>query len=220
MIKYFSLGAQKTSKHCHPAAERNKEPILSTLKLYINKPNAKLLEISSGSGQHVAHIAPHFPSVTFQPTEFEKSSINSINAYVAESPSKNILTAQELDVRQPAETWLGGTIEQNSLDYMLNINLIHISEWACTEGLFKGGSYALKPGGLLFTYGPYAVDGTITPESNVSFDAMLRSQNPGWGLRDIHKQLVPLANKLGIRLKHFHDLPANNKLLVWEKETE
>lgn len=67
-------------------------------------------------------------------------------------------------------------------------------------------------------YGPFAVDGNITPESNVSFNRSLRSQNAEWGLRDITRQLTPLASSLGLKLTHTHDLPANNKFLVWLKQ--
>ena len=36
------------------------------------------------------------------------------------------------------------------------------------QGLFSGAGFILKPDGLLLTYGPYAVDGVLTPDSNVS----------------------------------------------------
>lgn len=74
----------------------------------------------------------------------------------------------------------------------------------------------LKPGGLIFTYGPYAHNGVIEPQSNVNFDRNLRSQNPKYGLRDI-KDLSQTALNYGMSLRHIHDLPANNKCLVWEK---
>lgn len=87
------------------------------------------------------------------------------------------------------------------------------------SGLFKGASYILKPGGYLFMYGPFAVDGKITPESNVSFDRSLRSQNEEWGLRDLTRELEPLASGLGLTLVRSHDLPANNKFLAWMKQS-
>ncbi|XP_014239694.1 methyltransferase-like 26 isoform X2 [Cimex lectularius] len=215
---YLNLKEQMV-KHKHPAADRNKEPILDALKQYIDtSKEGSLLEVSSGSGQHAVHFAPHFPKIVFQPTEFESSSLNSIKVYRKDSSLKNIKEPHFLDVRTPVDTWINGTLKPNSLDYILNINLIHISEWACTEGLFKGSSYLLKPGGYLFTYGPYAVNGQITPESNVNFDKMLRERDPSWGLRDIEKELKPLAITNGLHLKNQHDLPANNKFLVWEKK--
>uniref|UniRef100_A0A0A9Y822 UPF0585 protein C16orf13 n=1 Tax=Lygus hesperus TaxID=30085 RepID=A0A0A9Y822_LYGHE len=205
-------------KLCHPAAERNKQPILEILKRYLkgSKPE-KLLEISSGSGQHIAYIAPHFPNVTFQPTEFDERDFRSIQGYINDDRLQNVAQPQFLDVRTPCSTWLNGSMKPNSYDYVLNINMMHISEFLCTQGLFSGCSEILKPGGLLLTYGPYAVDGVITPESNVRFDQSLRSQDPSWGLRDISKELQPLALKYDIHLKQSHDLPANNKLLVWQK---
>lgn len=69
-------------------------------------------------------------------------------------------------------------------------------------------------------YGPFAVDSKITPESNVSFNRSLLSQNAEWGLRDITRQLTPLASSLGLELTHTHDLPANNKFLVWLKQSK
>ena len=72
----------------------------------------------------------------------------------------------------------------------------------------------------MFTYGPYADNGVITPQSNIDFDRHIRSIKSEWGLRDISKELVQLAKQENIVLLHKHDLPANNKLLVWQKTIE
>lgn len=88
-----------------------------------------------------------------------------------------------------------------------------------SPGLFEGASYLLKTGGYLLMYGPFAVDGTITPDSNVRFDQSLRRQDSEWGLRDISRQLTPLAAELGLILSASEDMPANNKFLVWLKKS-
>lgn len=103
-----------------------------------------------------------------------------------------------------------------SFDFILNINMVHISEFACTEGLFANAGKLLKPKGKLFTYGPYAENGVLVPESNVNFDMGLRAQNPAWGVRDI-VDLEKVAQKNGIKLIEKYDMPANNKCLVWQK---
>ncbi len=106
---------------------------------------------------------------------------------------------------------------ENTFNYMLNINMIHISPFRCTEGLFKNASKLLKSQGFLFTYGPYSENHVITPESNVSFDRSLRQRNPEWGIRDV-LDLKKLAEENSIELVKIYNLPANNKLLVWKKE--
>ncbi|XP_054263196.1 methyltransferase-like 26 [Macrosteles quadrilineatus] len=210
----------------YPAAERNKSFILQCLQQYITLQSGfgvggqppMFLEVASGTGQHISHFAPHFPHVTFQPTEYDLGLLSSIDAFRNHLKISNMKKAARLDVTTSPDTWLDGGISQSSVDYMYNANMIHISPWACTEGLFKGASYILKPGGYLFMYGPFAVDSKITPESNVSFDRSLRSQNEEWGLRDLTRELEPLASGLGLTLVRSHDLPANNKFLAWMKQ--
>ncbi len=80
----------------------------------------------------------------------------------------------------------------------------------------QASNYLLKPAGLLLIYGPYSVDGKITPESNVEFDRMLRADNPDWGLRDTG-YLKQLANANQLRFEAIHDMPANNKMIAFRK---
>ncbi|XP_052894868.1 methyltransferase-like 26 [Anopheles moucheti] len=205
-----------------PAAERNKDPILNVLKRVLSKtePNLRLLEISSGVGVHAAYFAKEFPNITFQPSEFDTTLFSSINAYRQEV--ENLALPIFIDVSQPCSEWQNeANVNQrccaNQFDYMLNINMLHIAPIACTKGLFHNASELLKRSGLLITYGPYAVDGLLTPESNVRFDASLRRQNPEWGIRDT-RDLCKMAIDKGISLQESIDMPANNKCLIWRKE--
>ncbi|CAG9860415.1 unnamed protein product [Phyllotreta striolata] len=196
-----------------PPSERNKAPILGVLEKYFDKTkDGKVLEISSGSGQHVAYFAPNFPKLTFYPSEYEESLMDSIRAYAAEAPAKNIKDPVSIDV---AEDWTKWNVP-NDFDYAININMIHIAPYPCTIGLFKNMGQVLKPGGLLVTYGPYANNGVLEPQSNRDFDKLLKARFPGAGVRDI-QDLIKLAQEHGIRLKSMEDMPANNKCLIWEK---
>src|SRR5262245_25340469 len=55
----------------NPAAERNKQPILEAMRLWL--PAAGIvLEIASGTGQHIVHFARALPALTWQPTDTDE----------------------------------------------------------------------------------------------------------------------------------------------------
>lgn len=175
--------------------------------------NPLFLEIASGSGQHLAHFAPHYPQVKFQPTEADEGLLNSIHYYAADCPTKNILPPKLVDIRVDLSHY---GFKENSVDYIYNANMIHISPYECTVGLFENAGTYLKNDGLMITYGPYSKDGEIAPQSNVDFDADLKSRNPLYGIRDIN-DLVELAEYNNLSLIDTVEMPANNKALVWKK---
>lgn len=180
-----------------------------------DKPG-NVLELASGTGQHVSYFARHFPKLVFQPSECDESLLDSIVAYGEETPTKNVLPPLKIDVSQDSKTW---GLDSKKFDYVININMIHVSPFSCTIGLFRYGTSFLKPGGLLVTYGAYKHNGVITPESNVLFDRDIRRRNPEFGLRDIN-DVEKIANEYSVDLVKIYDLPANNKCLVWAKRDE
>ena len=65
-------------------------------------------------------------------------------------------------------------------------------------------------------YGPFNYGGKHTSESNARFDAMLRRNDPASGLRDFEK-IKDLAEAAGLTLQEDNAMPANNRLLVFQR---
>ncbi|KAJ8736313.1 hypothetical protein PYW08_006969 [Mythimna loreyi] len=214
-------GSIKQNKLIYSAATRNQDPILQVLKRFIicdadnieDEDKPLFLEIAAGSGQHAAHFAPHFPGVRFQPTEVDDNLFGSMIYYANNCPTKNILPPKLVDISKKLSLY---GFEENSVDYMYNCNMIHISPYACTVGLFENAGQFLKPDALMITYGPYCKDGVITPESNIQFDLSLKERNADYGLRDI-ADLIKLAETNNLSLIDTIEMPSNNKTLIWKK---
>ncbi|XP_068139981.1 UPF0585 protein CG18661 isoform X2 [Drosophila tropicalis] len=211
------MSAGGNSKLYYPSADRNSQPIADALLAQIDRQtlNLNLLEIASGSGQHTSYLAALLPNIIFQPTEYDKGLFSSITAYVEDSVTGNINPPIHVDISQDVKQWKV-QLPTSSYDYMFNSNMMHISPWTCSIGLFRAAGELLKPGGKLFTYGPYAKDGVLTPQSNVDFDQGLKRRDPSWGVRDI-RDLKELAEANGLKLEKLVDMPSNNKFLTWLK---
>lgn len=205
-------------KLIYPAANRNKDPILQILKGLLpepanSEPDMSFLEIASGSGQHISHFAPHFPRIIFQPSEVNNSFFGSINYYIKNCSTKNIKPPIILDIRKD---FINYGFDKDCFNFIYNANMMHISLYECTEGLFRNAGIYLLRGGYLICYGPFSENGVISPESNVAFDATLRAQHPEWGLRDI-VSLNEMAVKNGLLFEQQYSMPSNNKILVFKK---
>jgi hypothetical protein len=86
-------------------------------------------------------------------------------------------------------------------------------------GLLAGAARVLQPGGELFLYGPFSVNGRPTTESNAAFDATLRQRNPAWGYRDV-AGVEALAAAAGLSFVERREMPANNFMLIYRKQQQ
>lgn len=183
-----------------PAAARNRDPILDVLRDAL-PPAGVVLELASGSGEHIVHFARALPVLQWQPSDPSPDACASITAWTAAEGLDNIAPPLALDA--------AGEWPAVRADAILCINMIHISPWAATEGLMRGAGAILPPGGLLYLYGPYRRAGVPLEPSNAAFDADLRARNPAWGLRDLDN-VSACAAEHGLRVEAVLPMPANN----------
>ncbi len=190
-----------------PAAARNREPILDVLRAHL-PATGKVLEVASGTGEHVAHFAAALPKLVWQPTDRTADSFASIDAWAGRLP--NVLPACLLDAQ--ASTW-----PVRQADAVLCINMIHIAPWQAAVGLVSGAGRILKPGGLLALYGPFRRSGRALEPGNAAFDADLRSRDAGWGLREVEAVSV-LAKDARFGAPSIVSMPANNLMLLFRRD--
>ncbi|KAJ8925939.1 hypothetical protein NQ315_009791 [Exocentrus adspersus] len=202
-----------STKINYPSADRNKTPILEVLQKHFNvTQEGQVLEIASGTGQHISYFASHFPRLVFQPSEYETFLFDSIKAYARDTPTKNVKDPVRIDVTEDWRTWN----IPNNFDYIINVNMIHVAPFSCAVGLFKNVGAVLKKHGLLVTYGPYANNGVLEPQSNRDFDRNIRARDPSCGVRDI-QDLIKVAEPYGLKLVKIYEMPSNNKCLIWQR---
>jgi SAM-dependent methyltransferase len=191
-----------------PAAARNRQAILGVLDRHL-PPRGLVLEVASGTGEHIVHFAQAHPALTFQPSDPEPQHRASIDAWSSALAVANIRPAIAVDVT--AEAW-----PVEAADALVCINMIHVAPWAAAEGLMRGAGRLLPPRGLLYLYGPYRRGGQHTAPSNAAFDADLRGRNPAWGVRDL-EAVAALASAQGFGEPHIVEMPANNVSLAFRK---
>jgi hypothetical protein len=195
-----------------PAAERNRQPILEVLQKVL-AGRGLALEIASGTGQHAVWFAAAMRSWIWQPTDADPQALSGIAAHGAAAGLTNVRAPLLLDVTSPHWPSAGAPFAE-PFDAVYCANMIHIAPWACCGALMRGSARHLALDGLLVTYGPFLEDGVVTSPGNLAFDASLRERNPHWGLRRL-EHVVAEANRVGLRLRGRHDMPANNLLLVF-----
>ena len=191
-----------------PATERNRAPIAEVLAREL--PSAGLvLEVASGTGEHAAFLAGRFPRLDWLPSDADPSAIASIAAWREETPAANLREPVLLDAS--SDGWPLG-----HADAILCVNMVHISPWEATEGLFAGAARVLTAGAPLILYGPYLEDGVETAASNLEFDRSLKARDPRWGLREVAR-LDTLGRAYGLARTARYPMPANNLTLVYRR---
>jgi hypothetical protein len=196
-----------------PAAARNAGPICAVLRRYL-PASGTILEIGSGTGQHVVAFAAAQPQLSWQPSDPDPAARASIAAWAIDSALANIRPPLDLDVF--VANWERAF--RGALQGIVCINLLHIAPWAVCAGLMTGAGRLLGPAAPLCLYGPFKRGGRHTAPSNARFDRYLRAYDPAWGVRDL-EAVVDSAAGHGLDLVDVMPMPANNLSVILRRRS-
>jgi SAM-dependent methyltransferase len=199
-----------------PSFHRNHEPIWSVVVPFLRDRSGDVLEVGSGTGQHVVEFARRAPNIRWQPSDTAVEHLRSIDAWRTTSGLANVRVPVAIDLSVPDWASLVEVAAPGSLLAILCINVLHISPWHVSEHLLAGAPRLLCPEGRLFIYGSFKRGGEHTSPSNADFDRSLRGGNPEWGVRDMD-DLGALAQRAGLCLSEAIPMPANNFVLVFAR---
>jgi hypothetical protein len=188
------------------SCENNKAPIFEVIRDVYTEP-ATIWEIGSGTGQHASYFASQLPHIIWQPTDLADN-LPGINAWREEAQLPNLNEPLVLDARE--SVW-----PCNGMDAVFSANTLHIMSWQNVQSLFQGLNTYLNASALTCIYGPFNYNGSYTSESNARFDQWLKNRDPLSGIRDF-EAVMELAESQGLKLLSDYEMPANNRLLVFQ----
>lgn len=192
------------------ACENNKKPILEVLKQYLIQ-HQNVLEIGTGTGQHAVYFAKELQNIHWQCSDRSENHAG-IQLWLQENPAPNLYSPIDLDVAN-FEKW-----PKQNFDAVFSSNTCHIMSWDEVQRMFNGVGNLLSNNGLLIIYGPFNKDGQFTSESNQRFQQWLKQQGSHMGIRDMG-ELDKLAAKNDMKRIAEIPMPANNFILIWQKQT-
>ena len=205
-------GEEGDGRRFSPSAARNRQPIRDVLSHLISAP-ARILEIASGTGEHGAFLTGSLEGIDWTYSDIDPESLVSQAAWQALDTTGRLHGPLTIDAS--SDDWLSAE-SARGWDAIFSANMVHIAPWRAATGLIRGAGRLLKPGGQLILYGPFARSGVIAP-SNAAFNESLKSRNPEWGIRDLDRDIAPLASAAGLALHSVTEMPANNLTVSFRK---
>jgi phospholipid N-methyltransferase len=186
----------------------NNQAVICTIleRLFADKKN--VLEVGSGTGQHGVFFAKNLPHLNWQMSDRAQNHAG-IKRWVQDHPAVNLIAPIALDVL--SDHW-----PTAHYDAAFSANTAHIMPWEAVVAMFAGIGERLLSGGVFCLYGPMKYMGVLEAPSNVQFDHWLQQQVPHQGIREFH-ELNQLAMDAGLTLQEDNAMPANNRLIVWQK---
>jgi cyclopropane fatty-acyl-phospholipid synthase-like methyltransferase len=199
------------------ACLRNQQPIADALQSLLPTA-ANVLEIGSGTGQHAVFCAQALPHIKWQTSDLPQHHEGMLK-WIEDAALDNVLPPLVLDVDQPWPDF--SAVSRGHVftaSHVFTANTVHYIAWESVVNMFTQVSALLPEKGLFVIYGPVNVAGQYTSEGNAGLDEWLKTcVNSLAGIKDI-ADIEQLARDQGLALIDNLAMPANNRLLVLEKQ--
>jgi hypothetical protein len=189
------------------ASENNKAPILQVLtRVFADRKS--VLEVGSGTGQHATYLATGLQHLAWQPTE-TAAHLPILLPRCQQAAVHNLTPPLVLDVCD--KPW-----PDLVFDAVFTANTLHIMSFDSVRALFGSLAELAQRDVCLAVYGPFNYAGQYTSDSNARFDQWLAGRDPESAIRDF-EQVDALARSAGFILQEDNEMPANNRLLIWQR---
>lgn len=192
-----------------PAALRNVDPLIDVLHQRL-PDQGRVLEIASGTGQHVVAFAQTFSNLDWTPSDVDAGQRDSINAWRAQANLHNVEPPLTLDIADP---W---PVSPASVEAVLTINLFHLVPTEHAARFFEAARSVLTKDGRVIVYGPFLRGTDFASDGDRSFDASLRARDPAIGYKSV-EVVTDMALANGFHPLAQDAMPANNLLLTFTK---
>jgi hypothetical protein len=173
-------------------------------------PEADVLEIASGTGEHGHAICRVREDISWQYSDPNVVSRLSQDDWRLDNPMQ---LRPSLPLDMTVVEWWGGL---PNYDAVYSANMIHIAPIEACYGLAFGAAHVLKETGTLILYGPF-LDGAASAPSNLAFDENLKSRNSTWGVRE-QEFVKHIFAKAGFNYSTLIPMPKNNHLFVFSRD--
>ena len=126
------------------AFHRNHEAIWAVLQQLFAGKSGDVVEVGSGTGQHVVHFAKHTPGIVWWPSDLNENHLKSIEAWRAYLPCRTFVRRCGSISPIPHGVRPCMTAAVRRLLAVFCANVIHIAPWPVAEGLFAGAGRYLR----------------------------------------------------------------------------
>ncbi len=188
------------------SCEQNRDPIGQILQNFTHGRNT-VLEIGSGTGQHAVYFSQMFPWLNWQTSDLTVYHAG-INSWINDSGLDNVKPPRELDVR---ERW-----PTEQFDLIFTANTLHIMSTQTVEIMFSKIIHCMHDLSAFLVYGPFNYHGRYTSESNARFDQLLKQKDATSSIKNF-EWVRDIAGTSGLDCTNDFTMPANNRILVFEK---